>query len=273
MSKKTGAETKGPKDRLKRGIFLAPNLITSMGLMAGFFSICKSFDGDFQKAAWAIFVAGIFDGLDGRVARMTKTTSKFGVQYDSLSDLVSFGVAPSLLMYNFALRHSAYPGLGWGVALLFMVCGALRLARFNVQTATVDGRWFIGLSIPSAAGVVVFTSLFFMNLGFVTEAGTASAPNLLMALTLLAGLLMVSTVRYWAFKDIDFFRKHTAGTLVFAIIILAILFREPERSLFLLTILYMLSGPALWVLRRKSEKNGEPDLDDPDDETDEDEEG
>lgn len=241
-----------PRDRLKKGIFLFPNLVTSAGLMAGFFSICKSFDGEFVTAAWAIFIAAMFDGLDGKIARLTKTTSEFGIQYDSLADMVSFGVAPGVLIYNFALRHSYSPGLGWAIALLFTVCGALRLARFNVQTATIDGRWFVGLPIPGGAGVLLSTVLFLDDIDWVTSTGIAVCPNAVTVLTLVVALLMVSTVPYWAAKDVDVFRRHKFSTLVLAIIFLTIVFREPQRTLFIVGMVYIVANPIRWVLKRKS---------------------
>lgn len=243
-----------PNDRIKKGIYLFPNLVTSGALMAGFFSICKTFDGDYTTAAWAIAVAMFFDGMDGKIARLTKTTSEFGVQYDSLSDLVSFGVAPGILVYNFALRYAFSPGMGWAIAFLFTACGALRLARFNVQTATIDGRWFVGVPIPAGASVLVFTVLFFNDIGLVTATGLAQFPNLVTAITLVTALAMVSTIKYWAFKDIELFRKHAFGTLFLGIICLAVVFREPQRSLFMLTILYLASGPVIAFFRRRNEK-------------------
>lgn len=243
-----------PKDRLKKGAFLLPNLATSAGLMLGFLSICKAFDGEFVRAAWLIVAAGVFDGLDGKIARWTKTTSEFGIQYDSLADLVSFGVAPGVLIYNFALRHSFAPGLGWAIALLFTICGALRLARFNVQTATIDGKWFIGMPIPAGAGILTSTVIFVNEMGWVTPTGISSFPNLITLLTLLCALMMVSTVPYWAMKDVELLRKHTFGTLFFAIIGLAILIREPQRALFFIGQIYLLTGPVIWFLRKRSSR-------------------
>ena len=241
-----------PKDRLKRGAFLLPNLATSAGLMLGFLSICKTFDGEFVRAAWLIVAAGVFDGLDGKIARWTKTTSEFGIQYDSLADLVSFGVAPGILIYNFALRHSYAPGLGWAIALLFTICGALRLARFNVQTATIDGKWFVGMPIPGGAGILTSTVLFLNEMGWVTQAGTASSPNLVTILTLICAFMMVSTVPYWAMKDVELMRKHAFSTLFLAIICLAILIREPQRALFFIGQTYLIAGPVIWFFQKRS---------------------
>ena len=243
-----------PRDRLKKGIYLFPNLVTSAGLMLGFTSILKGFDGEFVFAAWAIAAAMIFDGLDGKIARLTRTTSEFGVQYDSLADLVSFGVAPGVLIYNFALRHSFSPGLGWAIALLFTICGALRLARFNVQSATVDGKWFVGMPIPAGAGVLATTVLFFNDIGWVTSTGITTCPNLILLLTLVVALLMVSTAPYWAAKEFQLFRRHAFSTLFLAIIFLVIIIREPQRTLFVMGMLYLMSGPVVWLVRSRGDK-------------------
>jgi len=242
-----------PNDRLKRGAYLFPNLVTSAGLLAGLWSISKSFDGDFILAAWAIVLAGVFDGVDGKVARLTKTTSEFGIQYDSLADLVSFGVAPGVMIFQFALRHSFSPGLGWAVAILFTMCGALRLARFNVQTATMEGGWFIGLPIPGGAGVLASTVLFIHHLGYV-QGGLAQHPNLIMILTAIAALAMVSVIPYWSMKELGLFKRHTFWTLFGLIVLMSLIFREPEKSLFFIGVVYLFSGPVVWFVRRKSKQ-------------------
>ena len=147
------------KDDLKKGIYILPNLFTSASLFAGFYSIMATLNGDFERAAWAIIVSGICDAADGRIARLTATTSKFGVEYDSLADLISFGLAPGLLVYEWALRP--YGQWGWSVAFLYVVCGALRLARYNVQIDNVEAISFKGLPIPASAGMIVTTVLMF----------------------------------------------------------------------------------------------------------------
>ena len=241
-------------DRIKKGIYLAPNLVTSMGMIFGLIAISKTFEGDFVKAAWAIVIAGFFDGMDGKIARLTKTTSEFGIQLDSLADLVSFGVAPGVLVYQFALRHSFAPSMGWAVAALFTICGALRLARFNVQTHVVDGRWFVGMPIPAGAGIVVSSILFFNEIHWITDSGTASLPTFFLLVTLVVSVFMISTVPFWAMKDVEFFKKHAFGTLFFFIIFMVILVREPERTLFIVGMIYFARGPFLWILRRRSDK-------------------
>lgn len=250
----------------RRGFYLLPNLLTSMSLMLGFYSITMSFGAFinpkegveyFVRAAWAIFAAGIFDGLDGRVARLTRTTSVFGMQYDSLSDLVSFGLAPAALVYNFALRWGwndyRGTGLGWVVAFLFVVCGALRLARFNVTTDKLPEGVFQGLSIPAAALLLVFSVLLFHESEWITEYGTAVSYWPFLMLTVLAAFLMVSRFYYPNFKHLDIHRRHPFGTFLFIIIVLVIIFAQPVKSLFLVMAVYAASAPLTWffVYRRQ----------------------
>lgn len=184
-----------------RGIYLLPNLFTTAALFSGFFAIIAASQGRFEAACVAIFVAGILDGLDGRVARLTNTQSEFGVQYDSLSDLVSFGMAPALVMYHWALQSMKLDGMtlgkiGWLGAFLYAACAALRLARFNSQVGTVDKRWFIGLPSPSAAGLMASFVWVCHDLGWSGESLRYPA----LVVTVLAGLLMVSRFRYYSFK-------------------------------------------------------------------------
>ena len=235
----------------RRGIYLFPNLVTTTSLLLGFYAITESFRGAFLRACWAIFFAAIFDGLDGKVARLTKTDSDFGAQYDSLSDLVSFGVAPGIIMYNFALAQSFRPRIGWTVAFIYVVCGALRLARYNIRP-TSKKRFFEGLPIPGAAYALVFSVIFAHHVGLVTKDGLlSSTPNLMLFLTLAVGLLMISTLPYYGFKDVDLFRRHKFGTLVLFVIVLVVVFQEPESILFLALTAYVLSGPVVWYFRRK----------------------
>ncbi len=187
--------------RRSRGIYLLPNLFTTAALFSGFFAIIAASQGRFEAACVAIFIAAVLDGLDGRVARMTNTQSEFGVQYDSLSDLVSFGMAPALVMYHWALYSMKFDGatlgkIGWLGAFLYAACAALRLARFNSQVAVVDKRWFIGLPSPSAAGLMASFVWTLHDLGWTGEALRYPA----LAVTVCAGLLMVSRFRYPSFK-------------------------------------------------------------------------
>jgi CDP-diacylglycerol--serine O-phosphatidyltransferase len=251
------AAPEGPR----RGFYILPNLLTTASLMLGFYSITMSF-GQFispkagvdylVRAAWSIFAAAIFDGLDGRVARLTRTTSEFGMQYDSLSDLISFGVAPAVLVYNFSLRwgwkelHGT--GLGWVAAVLFVVCGALRLARFNVTTEKLPKGVFQGLAIPGAATALTFTVLLFHDLDWVTRHGVSEAYWLFLAVTVGLSLLMVSKFYYPNFKGVNIHKRRPFGTLLLIAVVLVILFAEPVKCLFLLTMGYALSAPVMWAL-------------------------
>jgi CDP-diacylglycerol--serine O-phosphatidyltransferase len=237
-----------------RGIYLLPNLFTTGGLFAGFFAIIAASQGRFGAACIAIFVAGVLDGLDGRVARLTNTQTEFGVQYDSLADLVSFGMAPALVMYHWALVAMKFDGatlgkVGWLAAFLYAACAALRLARFNSQVGQVDKRWFIGLASPAAAGLMASSVWTFHSLGFSGEALRYAA----LALTVVAGLLMVSRIRYTSFKGgrgpnadrVPFF------ALLIAVAALIALWIDPPITLMAVSVAYALSGPVQGVVRRR----------------------
>jgi len=188
----------------RKGIYLAPNLVTTAALFSGFFAILAGMNGQFEKACVAIFVAMILDGLDGRVARWTNTESEFGEQYDSLSDLVSFGLAPALVMYQWALVYMrddgiTYGRLGWMAAFIYVACAALRLARFNAQIEVTDKRFFTGLPSPSAAALVA--GLVWMLHDLDVSGKNIQIPALFMIIS--AGLLMVSNIKYTSFKDFD----------------------------------------------------------------------
>jgi len=228
------------KDRRRfRGVYLLPNLITTASLFAGFYAIVAAMDGRFYSAAIAILVALVLDGLDGRVARMTKSTSDFGVQYDSLADLVVFGVAPALLVYLWALKGLPYKQFGWVAAFLFVVCGALRLARFNVQQGSMDPRYFNGLPIPAAATLVATSILFYYEIG-------EWAPErhvYILAMIYLLSFLMVSNVKYVSFKKMDLFQRHPFHSLVAAVLIFVVVATAPTIMGFLLMAAYVASGP------------------------------
>jgi CDP-diacylglycerol--serine O-phosphatidyltransferase len=225
------------RDRKKfKGIFLLPNLITTASLFAGFYGIVAAMDGRFLAAAWAILISLILDGLDGRIARMTHSTSSFGLQYDSLADLVAFGVAPALLVYLWALKP--FRQFGWMAAFLFVVCGALRLARFNVQTGTMDPRYFNGLPIPAAAMVVATGVAFYYEIG-------EWAPNkqiLVLVAVYLVAFLMVSNVKFFSFKKVELFKRHPFQTLVAVVLIFVVIAMAPELVGFPLMVIYLLSG-------------------------------
>jgi CDP-diacylglycerol--serine O-phosphatidyltransferase len=224
-----------------RGIFLLPSLLTTGNLFCGFFALLLTVESRYFEASLAIFAAMVMDMLDGRVARLMKATSQFGVEFDSLADVVSFCVAPAFLIYSFALAGLGRPA--WFAAFLFVICGALRLARFNVYTGVTDRRYFVGLSTPAGAGVLVSTVLLLYR---------EEAPRwVLVAIavgTYLTALLMVSTFRYWSFKEIDFARRRPVQTLLVVVLAVMIVATNYELFPFLLFGVYALSGPARWLV-------------------------
>jgi CDP-diacylglycerol--serine O-phosphatidyltransferase len=239
--------TSSGRERVKKGIYVLPNLFTTASLFCGFYSIIAAVKGDYHLAAVPILIAIVLDGLDGRIARMTNTTSKFGSEYDSLSDLVSFGVAPAILAYTWAL--APYGRWGWLAAFIFVVCGALRLARFNVQIGMIESKVFNGLPIPGAAAVIATGILFFFYLG-----GEGRFNNLAIFIGVVGlGLLMVSSVKYYSFKDLNFFSKKPFMSFVIIVFILSIVIVEPQIMLFTFAFGYSLSGPS-WALLKMVKK-------------------
>lgn len=230
---------------LRKGVYVLPSLITTGGLFAGFYSVIASFRGDFFWAATAILIANIFDILDGRVARLTNTTSRFGIEYDSLADLVAFGVAPGILVYRWALEP--WGSWGWLAASLYVTCGALRLARFNVQYDNAEKRHFSGLPIPAAAEVIASTVLLYCYLG---GEGVTHKHALLLVLTYVLAGLMVSNVKYFSFKETELYRRQPFWMLVAVIVVLKLLIAEPQIMLFAGFSLYASSGPLRWVVKR-----------------------
>lgn len=241
---KLKSHTESEATGLQRGIYLLPNLLTTAALFAGFYAIVSAMKGHFDKAAMAIFIAMIADGLDGRVARLTKTQSPFGAEYDSLSDMAAFGIAPSLIIYSWSLFHLGK--LGWLAAFLYTAATALRLARFNTQVS--DKHYFQGLPCPSAAGVIV--SIVWMGSSLGIAGDSIAIPLALM--TILIASLMVSTIRYSSFKSVDFKGRVPFMTIVFTVFLLTMIALEPPGMLFALFFAYVLSGPALtlWQLHK-----------------------
>jgi len=239
---------------IKKGIYVLPSFLTSLSMLAGFYSIVATLNGDFVNAAWAILVSGIFDGLDGRVARITHSTTRFGVEYDSLSDLAAFGIAPGVLMYWWALKPLGR--LGWLAGFLYVACGAIRLARFNVQINTVESKYFQGLPIPAAAGLVATVIIFLTN--FEIEPQSVQIPLLLISYLLAA--LMVSTVKYNSFKDLQLARRKPFNALIIVVLLIVFVVSEPRIMLFSLCFAYVLSGPTTLVvhLLRKSKTQEVP---------------
>jgi CDP-diacylglycerol---serine O-phosphatidyltransferase len=239
-----------------RGVYLLPNLLTTGTLFSGFYAIVAAIDGNFSRAGMAVFIAMLFDGLDGRVARWTNTQSAFGKEYDSLSDMVAFGLAPSIVAYQWGIEAIAFYGkfwfrFGWLAAFFYAVCAALRLARFNVKVATSDKRYFEGLPSPSAAACVAgfiwvvsqyeLDSLAKVVLGFVITASI--------------GALMVSRFSYWSGKDLDLRSKVPVAYLVLVPLIYALYAAGPAETLLITFGVYAASAPLLWLWRRVRKRN------------------
>jgi CDP-diacylglycerol--serine O-phosphatidyltransferase len=226
----------------RRGVFLLPATITSIGLLSGFYSMVSAVTGHFEVASVMIVIAFFCDGLDGRVARASRTSSQFGVEFDSLSDVVAFGVAPAMLAFSWALRPVG--SIGIAVGGLYVLCGALRLARFNVQTATADKSRFVGLPIPGAALMIATTSLAYSYFEF-------ESPRMLCTLmvpfTLVLGGLMISRVPYPSFKTMKFEKRAQVELVIAMMLLAAMLFAMPQLTAFLLSAAYVLSGPALMI--------------------------
>ncbi len=242
---------KKPKDKKRfRGIYILPNLITTASLFAGFYAIIEAIHGNFEVAALAVLVSLVLDGLDGRVARMTQSSSNFGVQYDSLADLVAFGVAPALIVYFWALQP--FGRYGWVAAFLFVVCGALRLARFNVQIGEFDPRYFNGLPIPAAATMVAMTILMYHELG----EWAPTRHGLIVGMIYVLSFLMVSNIKYYSFKKFELFQRKPFPVLVAAVLIFLVIAIEPKIMGCLAMASYVISGPILTLLllwRRRKE--------------------
>lgn len=229
----------------RRGIFLLPNLLTTGALFAGFYAVILGMGGAFDSACIAILVAMLLDGLDGRVARLTNTQSAFGAEFDSLSDMLAFGVAPALLCFSWAL--SDLGKIGWTAAFVYVACAALRLARFNVQQGTTDRRWFIGLASPAAAGVVVF--MVWTCVTFELET-TLPLSSLAAFVTFTAGVLMVLNIRYYSFKDMDF-RSRVPFVVILAVVMAFVVVSwHPPVVLLSFAACYALSGPVMTIRRR-----------------------
>ena len=222
---------------MEKGVYILPNLFTTANLFCGFWSIISVFQEHYFYGAVAILLAAIFDVLDGKVARLAGATSKFGVQYDSLADLVSFGIAPAVLAFSWALRP--FGRFGWFAAFLFVVCGALRLARFNVLAAAGDTKYFKGLPIPAAASMVSLVILLYLRL---IETGWIKDIVVLGMIYVLA-FLMVSTIRYFSFKELNLARRKPFSIFIFVVLSMIVIVMEPVIVLFVFVLAYVLSGP------------------------------
>jgi len=227
---------------MRKGIYILPNLFTTGNLFCGFWAIISVFQEKYFYAAAAILLACVFDILDGKVARLSGATSKFGVQYDSLADLVSFGIAPALLAFSWALRP--YGKFGWLAAFLFVACGALRLARFNVQSSSGEAKYFKGLPIPAAASMIALTILLYLEL---IETDWVKDIAVLAMIYVLA-FLMVSNIRYFSFKELDLAKRKPFSIFIFVILSMIVIIMQPVIVLFVFALAYVFSGPVNMIL-------------------------
>ncbi len=221
------------RSKRARGIYVLPNLLTSLNLFAGFYAIVAAVNQKFTAAAAAILIGVVFDILDGKVARATKTNSRFGLEYDSLADLITFGLAPGLMIYLWVLKPLGR--IGWLGGFLFLACGALRLARFNVQTQS-SAEHFTGLPIPAAAGMSASTVLLFHRMG------VSPYPVLMLLLLYFLSFLMVSTIPFKSFKDVELFRRMKFNVLVAAVLLMMFIAALPSIALFFIGAAYILLG-------------------------------
>jgi CDP-diacylglycerol--serine O-phosphatidyltransferase len=221
---------------MKKGIYILPNGLTLCGMFFGFFSILSAIKGNYVHAAWAIMIANVFDGLDGWVARLTHSTTRFGIELDSLSDLVAFGVAPAVMIYKWAI--APFNRIGVAVAFFFVACGALRLARYNVQMGSTESKAFTGMPIPGAASVLASLVIFYYE--FWTEVPEKNIFVLLLTLSL--ALFMVSTLRFHGLKEIDFGKRKPFWILVAFVLFIAIVIIHPAIALFVFAMIYLAEG-------------------------------
>ncbi len=243
--------TASTSTKRRRGIYLLPNLFTTAALFSGFFAIISAMEGRFSTAAIAIFIAMILDGLDGRVARMTNTQSAFGAEYDSLSDMVAFGVAPALVAYLWAL--ASLGTLGWVGAFFYTAAVALRLARFNTQVGIADKRYFQGLASPAAAALIAGL----IWVGEVYQVKGESLAALVFAIAVLAAVLMVSNIRYHSFKEFNLRERVPFVALMIVVLLFVLVSLGPPEVLFGTALVYALSGPILTlsqIRRRRAER-------------------
>ena len=232
---------------MRKGIYILPNLLTTGNLMCGFWAIISVFQEQFYYAAVAILLASVFDAFDGKVAKLSRATSKFGMQYDSLADLVSFGVAPALLAFSWALRP--YGKFGWLAAFTFVACGAIRLARYNVLASSGETKYFKGVPIPVAASMIALTILLYLRL---VETGWIKDIVILVMIYVLA-FLMVSSIRYFSFKELGLAKRKPLSSFVFVVLSLIVIVMEPVVVLSAFILFYVFSGPVgmIWAWRKK----------------------
>lgn len=221
---------------MKKGVYLVPTTLTLFGMFFGFYSILAALKGNYLHAAWAIMIANIFDGLDGWVARLTHSTTKFGIELDSLSDLVAFGVAPAVMLYKWALM--SFGRIGWATAFLFMVCGALRLARYNVQMGSTESKAFTGMPIPGAAAVIATLVIFYNEIWEMRP----EKNYLILILTIFLSILMVSTLRFHGAKELNLARRKPFSILVAIVMVFTLVVVHPQIALFLFAMAYLIGG-------------------------------
>lgn len=237
-----------------KGIYLLPNLFTMAALFAGFYAIIAAMRGEFENAAVAIFLAMVLDGLDGRIARLTNTSSKFGVEFDSLADMVSFGVAPALVMFTWALGDLGK--FGWSAAFIYVACAALRLARFNTQIDTADKNYFTGLASPAAAAIIASTVWVCHDLGWVGKAVPAELSILVGILTATVGFLMIANFPYYSFKGIDLRRRVPFVVMIAVVLVFGLVTLDPPSILLVCFLAYALSGPVMQGMKRRNGPQG-----------------
>lgn len=221
---------------MKKGIYILPNSLTLCGMFFGFFSILSAIKGNFVHAAWSIMIADVFDGLDGWVARLTNSTTKFGIELDSLSDLIAFGVAPSILVYRWSI--APFGRIGLAAAFLFTACGALRLARYNIQMGSTESKAFTGMPIPGAASVLAAVVLFHHDMWD----GIPEKNILMLVLTIVLSILMVSTLRFHGLKEINFKRRKPFWILVAMVLVFGAIVIHPPVALFAFAMIYLVWG-------------------------------
>lgn len=242
------------KPRLKRGIYILPSLFTTGNVFCGFYAIIAAMGDNYELAAWAIVAAMVFDVLDGRIARLTKTTSAFGVQYDSLADIISFGMAPAILVYAWVLKP--FGRLGWMASFLFLLCSALRLARFNVTKPDVSGQNFIGLPTPASAAATASIVIAFEDL-FTTRVD----PVVMVVVMYSLAFLMVSNIKYPAMKKFVFKKRVAFSRFLFVVLFLYVFATIPRITLFMVTVAYIFLGPIGPLIRKPADaprSTGEP---------------
>lgn len=238
---------------MRKGIYILPNSITLLNMFAGFFAIISVLKGNYVLAGWSVILAGLFDALDGWVARLTNTTTRFGIELDSLSDVISFGVAPATLLYMWALKP--YGRVGWAAAFLFAACGAMRLARYNIQMGSTEKKSFTGMPIPAAAAFVSAMVIFYDEAGW-----NADKSVLVLVLSVVLSLLMVSTLRFHGLKEINFRERRPFWLLVTILVVLAVVYMHPQTALFVFALIYLGVGIVenSWLFLRRKKRGSPP---------------